>query len=116
MEFENDMNTDDKTLENITDTSACVLIIDTDEILENIEVETLVENPTKKTRIRAKKYPEGILQHKKDIGHNKKYYDSHSLVSRCELCGSPVLIRCLSRHKKSKKCSKYMFEAQMPDS
>ena len=36
MKFENDMNTDDKTLENITDTSACVLIIDTDEILENI--------------------------------------------------------------------------------
>ena len=43
MEFENDINTDDKTLENITDTSACVLIIDTTEILENIQVETLVE-------------------------------------------------------------------------
>ena len=105
MEFENDINTDDKTLENITDTSACVLIIDTDEILENIQVETQVETldetPIKKMRNRTKKYPEGILQHKKNIGYNKTYYDSHSSVSRCELCGSPVLIRCLSRHKKS---------------
>ena len=50
-------------------------------------------------RNRTKKYPEGILQHKKDIGYNKTYYDSHSSVSRCETCGSPVLIRCLSRHK-----------------
>ena len=61
----------------------------------------------RKTRIRVKKYPEGCIQHIKDTNYNKIYYNTHNPIINCELCSTPILVRCLSRHKKTARCLKY---------
>ena len=53
------------------------------------------------------KYSGGYLQHFKEIGYNKSYYQEHKLHIRCNLCTIPVLARCLARHQTTSRCLKF---------
>jgi len=67
----------------------------------------IIQIPVKKKRIRTKKYPEGSVQHRKDTNYNKTYYESTNGHTICNLCKTPILIRCLIRHQKTSRCLKY---------
>jgi len=79
-----------------------------------MESELILQVSDKKPRIRAKKYPEGSIQHRKDTNYNKTYYTSHSAIVNCELCSTPILSRCLTRHKKTNRCLKYRTQSVTP--
>ena len=77
-------------------------------------MDSTLQTPDKKKRIRVKKYPEGSIQHRKDTNYNKTYYDSHNPIISCELCSTPILARCLTRHKKTERCLKYRVRPEEP--
>jgi len=75
-----------------------------------------IQIPEKKMRNRAKKYPEGSLQHRKDINYNKLYYDKHVEIVSCSLCCTPILAQCIVRHQKTLRCLKYRLCVTKPES
>ena len=61
----------------------------------------------KKIKTRTKgtyKYKEGVIQHYKDIGYNKTYYEKTKCRCNCDICGIPVLVQSQKRHQLSYKC------------
>ena len=74
-----------------------------------MEINTkVIENKQIRTRkLGAYKYPEGSLQHSKDTGYNKNYYQKNKVEIRCLLCSLPVLSICLKKHQMSPRCIKY---------
>ena len=61
------------------------------------------------------KYAEGSVQHAKDTGYNKTYYQGTRNSVKCDLCSIPVLMRCLKRHQLTKRCFNFRCEPLIPN-
>ncbi len=69
-------------------------------------MESTNNKPARIRKCGTYKYPEGSLQHNKDIGYNKAYYNTNKKEIECPVCSLPILTVNLKRHKLTKRCIK----------